>query len=156
MSGLMLGMYKFLQFISNPIGYALDISDKILEPDAVKNFNDVANAITLIVKKILGPIFSIVGVAMVILTIRIGFDYAKSQDASEREKNKGKLIGMIVGCVIMVAGAVLCFAINWAHVYANWHEDGKQLHYYTDSTYDDDELCDFCGQVKPHVLHKRS
>ena len=70
-------------------------------------------------------ILSIISVAGVIYAIILGFNYAKAQDASEREKVKGRLIGAVVGAVIMIAGAVLCFSVNWIAIFNSFN--GAQI-----------------------------
>ena len=83
----------------------------------VDDLDSLATNFQMVIKTILGPILSIISVAGVIYAIVLGFNYAKAQDASEREKVKGRLIGAVVGAVIMIAGAVLCFAIDWVSIF---------------------------------------
>jgi len=84
---------------------------------------DVAKNFGTLVKSILGPVFSIISVCAVIYAVVIGFQYAKAQDASEREKVKGRLIGALVGAVIMVGGAVLAWTIKWDQIFTNMGGD---------------------------------
>jgi hypothetical protein len=96
-----------------------------LAPGSNSGLPGLAAAFGDLVKFILGPILSIIGVAAVIYAVVLGFNYAKAQDASEREKVKGRLIGAVVGGVIIVAGAVLAFSLNWAGLFNSF--GGAQL-----------------------------
>jgi len=92
---------------------------RLLSTSAGSNtdLDGLAEAFSTLVKAILGPVLSIIGVAAVIYAIVLGFNYAKAQDASEREKVKGRLIGAVVGAVIMVAGAVIAFSVSWTGIF---------------------------------------
>jgi hypothetical protein len=172
----MLNMYNLLRFIQNPIGSVVsntlgtgdDVSvlgggasdakspndtkvETAMKNGTISNFMDVANVLNFIVRKVLGPVFSVMGIAFVIMAVKIGFEYAKAQDASEREKCKGKLIGMIVGGLIMIAGAVLAFSVDWSAMYYNMN---GMSHKFADSSLDSDDLCDLCSQSVDHSMHK--
>ena len=81
--------------------------------------NKISTNLRTLVQAILTPIFSILSVIAVIYAVVLGFQYAKAQDASEREKVKGRLIGAVVGAVIMVAGAVLAATVHWDVVFGD-------------------------------------
>lgn len=87
---------------------------------SVTSLTGLADTFKMVIQKILGPVLSIISVAAVIYAIVLGFNYAKAQDASEREKIKGRMIGAVVGAVIIVAGAVVCFAVDWNSIYNNF------------------------------------
>lgn len=91
----------------------------LLSMATASSLTGIADNFEMVIRDILGPILSIISVAAVIYAIVLGFNYAKAQDASEREKVKGRLIGAVVGAVIIVAGAVLAFSINWSGIYEN-------------------------------------
>ena len=88
---------------------------------SINSLSGLAGAFKMVISQILGPVLSIISVAAVIYAIVLGFNYAKAQDASEREKVKGRMIGAVVGAVIMIAGAVICFAVDWNAVYTNFN-----------------------------------
>ena len=71
-------------------------------------------------KKILGPVFAVIGVAAIIYAIILGINYAKAEDADARKKVQGRLIGALIGAVIIIAGATLCFSINWQKVFESF------------------------------------
>ena len=77
----------------------------------------IAEAFRKIMLYIIGPVLSIIGVAAVIYVIMLGIQYAKAEDADGRKKVQGRLIGAAVGAVIIVAGVVLCFSLNWASIF---------------------------------------
>lgn len=86
----------------------------------VSDLAAVADLFKTIIQTIVAPILSIVGVIGVIYAIKLGIDYAKAEDADARKKVQGRLIGACVGVVIIIAGIVLCFAINWAGIYESF------------------------------------
>lgn len=81
---------------------------------------DVADGFNSIMTNIMGPVLTVIGVMAVIYAVILGVQYAKAEDADARKKVQGRLIGALIGAVIIVAGATLCFAINWADVYTNF------------------------------------
>ena len=88
--------------------------------DVAQNNGDltaVAGAFRQIMQYIIGPVLSIIGVAAVIYVIMLGIQYAKAEDADGRKKVQGRLIGAAVGAVIIVAGVVLCFSLDWAGIF---------------------------------------
>ena len=92
-----------------------------------------------IVKKILGPVFTVIGVAAVIYAIYLGILYAKAESADKRKEIQGRLIGACIGAVIIIAGATICFALNWTAIYHNFSITG---HTFVDAN--NDGLCDSC------------
>ena len=77
----------------------------------------VATGIASLFKKVLGPVFAVIGVAAVIYAIILGINYAKAEDADARKKVQGRLIGALIGAVIIIAGATLCFSLNWESIF---------------------------------------
>ena len=73
-----------------------------------------------IVKKILGPVFTVIGVAAVIYAIYLGILYAKAESADKRKEVQGRLIGACIGAVIIIAGATLCYALDWESIFTNF------------------------------------
>ena len=71
-------------------------------------------------KKILGPILTVIGVLAIIYAIYLGVMYAKAEDANKRKEVQGRLIGACVGAVIIVVAVTLCFSINWVSVFENF------------------------------------
>ncbi|MBE5758051.1 MAG: hypothetical protein E7345_03885 [Clostridiales bacterium] len=83
----------------------------------ITSLQDLANAFRKIMNKIIGPVLTVIGVAAVIYAIMLGIQYAKAEDADGRKKVQGRLIGAVVGAVIIIAGIVVCFAVKWDQVY---------------------------------------
>ena len=84
------------------------------------SMDGVAEGITTLFKKILGPVFAVIGVAAIIYAIILGINYAKAEDADARKKVQGRLIGALIGAVIIIAGATLCFAIKWEAIFTDF------------------------------------
>lgn len=84
------------------------------------SMSGVAEGITTLFKKILGPVFAVIGVAAIIYAIILGINYAKAEDADARKKVQGRLIGALIGAVIIIAGATLCFAIKWESIFTDF------------------------------------
>lgn len=81
---------------------------------------DLSAKVSDMVKKILGPIFTVIGLAAVIYAIYLGVLYAKAESAEKRKEVQGRLIGACIGAVIIVAGATLCFALDWAAIFKDF------------------------------------
>ena len=93
---------------------------KFLLADTVTDLEGIAGAFKEIMQKVVGPVLSVIGVVAVAYLIVLGIQYAKAEDAEGRKKVQGRLVGAAVGAIIIVAGIVLCFAIDWATLYKNW------------------------------------
>lgn len=92
-----------------------------LNGDTTNNsLQGVANAFKNTVEKILGPILTVIGVAAVLYAVYLGVMYAKAESADKRKEVQGRLIGACIGAVIIVAGATLCFALDWYAIYENF------------------------------------
>jgi hypothetical protein len=89
-----------------------DSDEKVLELIA-RNFKTI-------MVSIVGPVISIIGVAGVIYLIMLGINYAKAEDADGRKKVQGRLIGAVVGAVIIIAGVTLCFSLDWATIFTSF------------------------------------
>ena len=110
MNKLMLAMNKF---------YAMATTLRA-DGDKITDLEGLANAFQGIMKSIIGPVLTIVGVAAVIYAIILGINYAKAEDADGRKKVQGRLIGAIIGAVIIIAGVTLCFSLDWSAIYTNF------------------------------------
>ena len=104
-----------------------------------------ANKLKTIVTKILGPILTIIGVAAVLYTVYLGVMYAKAESADKRKEIQGRLIGACIGAVIIVAGATLCFALDWTRIY---HDFAKETGCTGWVDADNDGWCDTCAAAK--------
>ena len=98
--------------------FLMNISRYTLE--TYGTLNDVATGISGLVKKILGPILTVIGVAAVIYAIYLGVMYAKAESADKRKEVQGRLIGACIGAVIIIAGATLCFALDWSSIFTGF------------------------------------
>ena len=88
---------------------------------SIDNVDKLVKAFTNVFQWILGPIFTIIGIAGVAYAIYLGVLYAKAEDASKRKEVQGRLIGAIIGAVIIIAGAVVCYALNWEKIFNNFN-----------------------------------
>ena len=92
--------------------------NKLLE--TYTDITSVATGINGLIKKILGPVLMVIGVMAVIFAIYLGVMYAKAEDSSKRKEVQGRLIGAVIGAVIIVVAATLCLSINWVSVFENF------------------------------------
>ena len=86
----------------------------------ITDISGVATGISNLVKSIVGPVLTVVGVVAVIYAIYLGVMYAKAESADKRKEVQGRLIGAVIGAVIIVLGATLCFALDWATIFNNF------------------------------------
>ena len=86
----------------------------------VDKFDQIPQMFKGLMSNIMGPVLAIIGVAAVIYAIVLGINYAKAEDAEARKKVQGRLIGALIGAVIIVAGATLCFALDWASIFSDF------------------------------------
>ena len=91
-----------------------------LNEDKYTDMDQVAEGFKGIVQKILGPILTVIGVAAVLYAVYLGVMYAKAESADKRKEVQGRLIGACIGAVIIVAGATLCFALDWNAIYQSF------------------------------------
>lgn len=84
------------------------------------SLNGVATAFSGVVKEILGPVLTVIGVVAVIYAVYLGIMYAKAESADKRKEVQGRLIGACIGAVIIIAGATLCYALNWSAIFTNF------------------------------------
>ncbi len=92
----------------------------LLDSDQYESISAAAEGFSGIVKSILGPVFTVIGVIAVIYAIYLGILYAKAESADKRKEVQGRLIGACIGAVIVVAGATLCYALNWSAIFTNF------------------------------------
>lgn len=83
----------------------------------VKDLKGVSDMLSGIFKQILGPVLTVIGVIAVGYAIYLGILYAKAEDAQKRKDVQGRLIGAIIGVVIAIVGATLCFALDWTSIF---------------------------------------
>ena len=105
----------------------------------IESIADFAVTLEFLLRKILGPILIVIGVIGVIYAIYLGVMYAKAEDSSKRKEIQGRLIGAIIGAVIIIVAATICLAIDWKDVYFSFQ--GK--HTFVDKNLD--RYCDYCG-----------
>lgn len=84
--------------------------------DTIKKIDDVIAGVTKIFNWIMGPIFTVLGLAAIGYAIYLGVQYARAEDATKRKEVQGRLIGAVIGGVIIVAGAALCYALDWGAI----------------------------------------
>ena len=93
------------------------VPDKTSTIDSV---DKVIKGVNNIFNWIMGPIFTVLGIAAIGYAIYLGVQYARAEDASKRKEVQGRLIGAVIGGVISVAGAALCYALDWGSIIANF------------------------------------
>ena len=108
MNKLMLAMNKF---------YAMATTLRAANGDKITDFEGLAKAFQGVMKTIIGPVLTVIGVAAVVYAIILGINYAKAEDADGRKKVQGRLIGAVVGAVIIIAGVTLCFSLDWSAIF---------------------------------------
>ena len=82
----------------------------------IDSVDKVIAGVNNIFKWVMGPIFTVLGLAAVAYAIYLGVQYARAEDASKRKEVQGRLIGAVIGGVIIVAGAALCYALDWGAI----------------------------------------
>ena len=112
--------------------------DELLKEGGIESMADFADGLNAVMKRVVGPILTVIGVLAIVYAIYLGVMYAKAEDANKRREVQGRLIGACVGAVIIVVAVTLCFSINWADVY--WALSGKHTAVDTNS----DGYCDYC------------
>lgn len=110
----------------------------------VKSLLEAANRLRTITTKILGPILTIIGVAAVIYTVYLGVMYAKAESADKRKDIQGRLVGACIGAVIIIAGATLCFALDWTKIYHSFAKESGCTEWVDG---DGDGWCDNCAAI---------
>lgn len=90
---------------------------KLVTEGQYTTIENAAKGFSGIVQSILGPVFTVIGVVAVIYAIYLGILYAKAESADKRKEVQGRLIGACIGAVIIVAGATLCYALDWYSIY---------------------------------------
>lgn len=88
--------------------------------NTVTSLSGAAETAVKLIKKVLGPVLAVIGVAAVVYVIVLGVKYARAEDADARKKVQGRLIGALIGAVIIIVGATLCFALDWAKIFYNF------------------------------------
>ena len=67
----------------------------------IDDFDKMAEGIGKLVKALLGPILTVIGVAAVLYSIYLGVMYAKAESADKRKEVQGRLIGAIIGAAVL-------------------------------------------------------
>ena len=98
----------------------MNIGGLLKTPADYNSLQEVATGVSGLVKNILAPILTVIGVAAVIYAIYLGVMYAKAESADKRKEVQGRLIGACIGAVIIVVGATLCFALDWAAIFTGF------------------------------------
>ena len=92
----------------------------ILAEGEYDDLKQVADGINGLIKRILGPVLTVIGVAAVLYAIYLGVMYAKAESADKRKEVQGRLIGACIGAVIIIVGATLCFSLDWANIFGDF------------------------------------
>ena len=98
----------------------LSLSRNVLASTTYTTLGDAASGISGLIKRILGPVLTVIGVAAVLYAIYLGVMYAKAESADKRKEVQGRLIGACIGAVIIIVGATLCFSLDWANIFGDF------------------------------------
>ena len=76
----------------------------------------IAEQINDIINNIVSPVLIVIGAAGVIYAIILGINYIKAETPDKRKEAQSRLIGAIIGVVIVIAGIVICNAVDWKNL----------------------------------------
>jgi hypothetical protein len=106
--------------VSHNLNYGIEvIKQRTIDPD-VDFIPEGKQAVNGLIKRILGPVLTVIGVAAVLYAIYLGVMYAKAESADKRKEVQGRLIGACIGAVIIIVGATLCFSLDWANIFGDF------------------------------------
>lgn len=88
----------------------------------IDSVDKVIAGVNKIFNWVMGPIFTVLGIAAIGYAIYLGVQYARAEDASKRKEVQGRLIGAVIGGVIIVAGAALCYALDWGSLVSGFNK----------------------------------
>ena len=95
--------------------------DSVKDNTAIpKWIREILAPILNVLNSLLLPLIIILGAAGGVYAIVLGVQYSKAESADKRKEVQGRLIGACIGAVIIVAGATLCFALDWNGIYQNF------------------------------------
>ena len=94
--------------------------NKLLDAAEYKDLAGIADGINSMIKKILGPVLIVIGVMAVCYAIYLGVMYAKEEESNKRKEVQGRLIGALIGAVIIIVGVTVCYAVKWDMVFENF------------------------------------
>ena len=72
-----------------------------------------AGNVKWIIQSVLSPVLTVIGAAGVVYAIILGVNYIKAETPDKRKEAQSRLINAIIGVVIIIAGIVLCNAVDW-------------------------------------------
>ncbi len=96
--------------------------DPVRDKGTITDITDVVEGVNKIFNWVMGPIFTVLGIAAIGYAIYLGVQYARAEDASKRKEVQGRLIGAVIGGVIIVAGAALCYALDWGSIVSGFNK----------------------------------
>ncbi|MGN0961588.1 MAG: Mbov_0395 family pilin-like conjugal transfer protein [Christensenellales bacterium] len=92
--------------------YFLLDADMDYVQNVARNFHDtMLNIVT--------PILIVLGGLATIYAIYLGVMYAKAEDPNKRKEVQRRLIGAVVGVIIIIVGVILCTVIDWENIIKN-------------------------------------
>ena len=140
--------FRMLKSSTDKGAYDGTTYDVETDPSKLESFAEIAGSLHFVFKKILGPVLVIIGVLATCYAIYLGVMYAKAEDANRRKETLGRLIGACIGAVIIIAGIVVCFSVNWSDVYFSF----QGAHEFKPSS-GASGLCEYCGHGAAHTFH---
>lgn len=96
--------------------------NKLLEAASYASLSEMATGIKNMIQKILGPVLIVIGVMAVVYAIYLGVMYAKAEDGNKRKEVQGRLIGALIGAVIIIVGITVCYAVDWKGVFESFSD----------------------------------
>lgn len=94
--------------------------DTTISGGSAADVSGLAKTVKLICEKLMGPICIVVGAIAAIYAVYLGVMYAKAEDANKRKEVQGRLIGAVIGLVIIIIGITLCYALDWDSIVYSW------------------------------------
>lgn len=124
-----------------------DSAYDVTDATSIESMADFAGTLEFLLRKILGPVLVVIGVIAVAYAVYLGVQYAKAEDAGKRKEVQGRLIGALIGAVIIIVAATVCLAIDWSDVYFSFQD----YHYFQSEN--NGTWCDWCGHDLNHKFH---
>ena len=85
----------------------------------VTSLSGIAGNIGAIIQGVVSPVLLVIGAAGVIYAIILGINYIKAETPDKRKEAQSRLIGAIIGVIIIIAGIVICNAVQWDKLISN-------------------------------------
>ncbi len=74
---------------------------------------EVANRFSETVEKFVAPLLALIGSATVVYAFVLGFQYIKAEDDNKRKEAKKRMIGALIGLLILGAALTITYMVEW-------------------------------------------